>query len=68
MYSPQPLGLMQYLKSNEKVPEETDRMHIRDNLKAVQVHTHHSLSFLLWFKIICSLLLLLFLLAYIFSS
>ncbi|CAI8019270.1 DnaJ homolog subfamily C member 13, partial [Geodia barretti] len=31
-----PLGLMQYLKSNEKVPEEADRMHVRDNLKAVQ--------------------------------
>ncbi|CAI8058522.1 DnaJ homolog subfamily C member 13, partial [Geodia barretti] len=26
-----PLGLMQYLKSNEKVPEEADRMHVRDN-------------------------------------
>ena len=33
----QPLGLMQYLKSEDKVPEEVDRMHIRDNLKAVQV-------------------------------
>ena len=28
---------MQYLESQDKVPEETDRMHIRDNLKAVQV-------------------------------
>lgn len=31
-----PLGLMQYLESDDKVPEEVDRMHIRDNLKAVQ--------------------------------
>ena len=34
---------MQYLKSNDKVPEEVDRMHIRDNLKAVQVSKHPSL-------------------------
>lgn len=34
----QPLGLMQFLESDEQVPEnEVDRMHIRDNLKAVQV-------------------------------
>ena len=28
---------MQFLESQDKVPEEVDRMHIRDNLKAVQV-------------------------------
>ncbi|XP_019858666.1 PREDICTED: dnaJ homolog subfamily C member 13 [Amphimedon queenslandica] len=32
-----PLGLVQYLESSEKAPEDTDRMHIRDNLKAVQL-------------------------------
>ena len=36
MLSLQPLGLMQHLESKDKVPEEADRMHIRDNLKAVQ--------------------------------
>ena len=37
----QPLGLIQYLKSDDKVPEEVDRMHVRDNLKAVQVRPPH---------------------------
>ena len=36
--SSQPLGLMQFLESDETVSdEEIDRMHIRDNLKAVTV-------------------------------
>ena len=34
----QPLGLMQFLASDEKVPDkDIDRMHVRDNLKAVQL-------------------------------
>ena len=36
---------MQYLKSDDTVPEEVDRMHVRDNLKAVQV-SQFLLSFL----------------------
>lgn len=33
-----PLGLVQFLESEEKVPDkEIDRMHVRDNLKAVQL-------------------------------
>ncbi len=36
--SSQPLGLMQFLESDETVSDdEIDRMHIRDNLKAVTV-------------------------------
>ena len=31
-----PLGLLLYLESSDEVPKERDRMHIRDNLKAVK--------------------------------
>ena len=73
----QPLGLMQYLKSSEKVPEEADRMHVRDNLKAVQVTflslSPHSHSFIHTFTIfhfsfLLSMVVILYLCEYIWLS
>ena len=37
---PQPLGLVQFLESDQKAPESADFMNVRDNLKAVQVHAY----------------------------